>query len=477
MTKTMGKNKLTVEEMEERLFCLEKIIDMLPVGVNASREGEIFLYNQQMASFEGLKREDVLGSKLTKVYQVSEETSEHLQVLRSGNAIIDLYQHYYTSDGNEINLVASTYPIKKDGRVIAVFSIGRNETKIRQMLTKTVQMQEKLRSGSLANDNGTNYTFSDFIGQSEAVQKVLDEARRAAATSCSVIITGETGTGKEIIAQGIHNENAPKEPFVAINCAAIPENLLESMLFGTEKGAFTGAGRSTGLIEHAGAGTLFLDEIDSMGISLQSKLLRVLQEKKFRRLGETKEISVGCRIISSTGTDPWQCIEEGRIRKDLYFRLAVMTIFIPPLRERKEDIALLIEYFLKKYNRIYGQELKKISPGLKQSFMHYPWTGNARELAHVIESAINMAEDEQELAFGHLPVYMQGKFDRLHHPQSKLQHASLNDNLMETEQQAILESLQKNGGNITQAARDLGIARQNLQYRMKKLNIKVQKEE
>ncbi|HHT62569.1 MAG TPA: sigma 54-interacting transcriptional regulator, partial [Clostridia bacterium] len=277
----------------------------------------------------------------------------------------------------------------------------------------------------------------------------------------------------------LHNYSShSQEPFIAINCAAIPETLLESSLFGTVKGAFTGAVDNPGLFEQAGKGTLFLDEINSMSPALQAKLLRVLQEKYVRRLGGKTDIPIYCRVISSINVDPWECISRGELRKDLFYRIAVISLYVPPLRERKDDIDILIDYFLKKFQKIYGRRSIKISPEMRIFLMKYQWPGNVRELEHVIESAITMLGEDKIIKTDHLPQYLkiklsqqeQGILDITTREPGTLSHI-----LAEVESQAIKEALRKYQGNITKAAAALGISRQNMQYRMRKLGIKGQK--
>jgi arginine utilization regulatory protein len=289
-----------------------------------------------------------------------------------------------------------------------------------------------------------------------------------------VLIYGETGTGKEIIAQGIHNASPRKqEPFLALNCAAIPETLLESTLFGTCRGAFTGATDSPGLFEQAGGGTLYLDEINSMNPSLQAKLLRVLEEKTVRRVGGKQSIPVKCSIISSTNVDPWKCVVEGSLRQDLYFRLAGVTLSIPPLRSRREDITDLVSHFLKKFNAIYGRRIKGLSPHVKVLFDSYAWPGNVRELQHVLEAAVLAAEDATTIDFQHLPLHFRQRLCDAHTgpPRSRTPATSLGQTLQETERQIICEALAKTGNNVSRAAALLGLSRQNLQYRMRRLGI------
>jgi arginine utilization regulatory protein len=304
------------------------------------------------------------------------------------------------------------------------------------------------------------------------MHNLIASAKKAAEADCSVLVYGETGTGKELLVQGIHNySNRSSELFVAINCAAIPETLLESMLFGTVKGAFTGAVDSPGLFEQAGKGTLFLDELNSMSPPLQAKLLRVLQERRVRRLGGSAEIPVGCRIVSSTNVDPWECIRKGQLRKDLFYRLAVISLYIPSLKERVEDIEVLLNHFLNKYQKIYGLGKVKISPELRNVLQNYQWPGNVRELEHVIESAVNMLDGEQVITVDHLPLYLKTKLLSQGSAAKALPKGTLAEVLTQVEKQVILDALEKHNWNITKAADSLGIVRQNLQYRIRKLGI------
>lgn len=247
-----------------------------------------------------------------------------------------------------------------------------------------------------------------MVRQSHSVKQVIRKAQKAAISPSPVLVYGETGTGKELVIQGIHNAGASRnEPFVAVNCAAIPESLLESTLFGTVRGAFTGGEDRIGLFEQAGRGTLYLDEINSMPIGLQAKILRVFQEKKVRRVGAQAEKPIQCRMICSTNLEPWQCVEEGVLRKDLYYRLAVIQIYIPPLRKRPEDIEVLVDYFKKMYNRIYGKHHLQVSNHLMNLFKEHSWPGNVRELEHTIENSLAMVEtDVDELTAYNLPYQL-----------------------------------------------------------------------
>lgn len=465
------------KQQEDELYCLHTIVDSINEGVLVSDpQGRIVLYNKQISKFEGLSPSQVLGKHITDVYDVTEDNSEHLTVYRTHKPIVDLNQSYVTSAGKRIHLVASTCPVIKEDRVIFVYSICRNVTTIHQLLFKTMELQTNLLPSDHPKriSNGTKFTFQDIIGESPMLMELISEAKKSAQSPSPVLLHGETGTGKELFAQSIHNAGPWKnEPFVAINCAAIPDSLLESLLFGTVKGAFTGAENTKGLFEQAGQGTLFLDEIDSMSVNLQAKLLRVLQEKSVRSIGADTETPVKCRIISSTNTDPWQCVINKSLRKDLYFRLAVISLRIPPLKERENDVEILARYFIQKYNRIYGKQITALSPDLKKVLVQHTWPGNVRELEHALESAIAMAEDEEELSLHRLPSYLRYRFSQTNDDFSTYANTSrsLAEILLEVEKKVILKALREHERNISKAAKAIGIGRQNLQYRMRKLKI------
>ncbi len=240
------------------------------------------------------------------------------------------------------------------------------------------------------------YSFSNIVAKSEKMREILKLVSQIAPTDSTVFIHGESGTGKELIAKAIHlASHRSKAPFVAINCAALPETLLESELFGYEKGAFTGAIKSTkGIFSRAHKGTIFLDEIGDMSLSVQAKFLRVLQEKKFYPLGSEHPIEVDVRIIVATNKDLWKEVEQGNFRRDLFYRIHVIPIHLPPLRERREDIPLLVDHFIKKYSKKMSKKIKKIDPKALKKLMLYDWPGNIRELENVVEYAIVMTESE-----------------------------------------------------------------------------------
>ena len=290
------------------------------------------------------------------------------------------------------------------------------------------------------------------------------------------MICGETGTGKELFAQGIHNASGhSKGKFVAINCAAIPDNLIESYLFGTVKGAYTGALDKAGLIEEADGGSLFLDELNSLPVNVQGKLLRVLEEQQACRIGDTKTYRVNCRFISATNQNPRDLVREKNLRSDLFYRLSVVVLDIPPLRERKSDLPLLIKHFITRSNAQYHTSVKKTAPQVLSIFESYSWPGNVRELEHVIEYMMNFVTMTQEtLTIQELPSYLrpatasfQLKLDqKIIHP------GPLNQMVDEFKQEIIEKTLKTNEWNITKSAKDLGMSRENLYHFIKRLNIR-----
>ncbi|WP_432666954.1 sigma 54-interacting transcriptional regulator [Wukongibacter baidiensis] len=469
---------ITDHEHEKiRLSSLEAIVDNISEGiVCADTDGKIFIYNKASENLEGLSRKDVLGRKNTDVYRITDETSEFVKVLQTGKPLLGVYGNFLTHKGNYVDISCDYFPIFHNKGIVGVYALTRSTAKMQELLNRTIEIQEQLKSNitKILNPN-CKYNFKDIIGTNKLFKQAVEEAKKAAKSDSSVLVVGETGTGKELFVQSIHEESFRRnEPFVPINCAAIPNALLESLLFGTVKGAFTGAVDSPGLFQQAAKGTLFLDELNSMSLNLQAKLLRVLEEKKLRKIGGKVEIPINCRIISATNQDPLECIKQNTLRKDLFYRLATITVAIPTLRNRKEDIEPLINHFIKKYNQKYNTYVTSISPNLIETFIKYDWPGNVRELEHLIESAIVMAENEKIISLEHLPSYFYKQFLNAKNPfpASLYQKSgSLSEVLQYAEEQTILQALSAYSGNVTKAADSLGIARQNLHYRIRKLGI------
>lgn len=312
---------------------------------------------------------------------------------------------------------------------------------------------------------------NQIIGESPQIKEVMDLVNRVAKSNATVLILGESGTGKELVANAIHyNSDRKNKPFVKVNCGALPENLLESELFGHEKGAFTGAiSRKIGRFERAHGGSIFLDEIGEMSFSTQVKLLRVLQEKQIERVGSTEVIDVDVRIIAATNKDLKRLVEEGRFREDLYYRLNVIPIKIPPLRERKQDIPLLVKYFLQKYSLETGRRGMTISDSALDKLKAYSWPGNIRELQNVIERAVILSPG-REITEDQLPPEIVKRDRQIELDEFKLPKNGVN--LNDLEKSLIKQALDMTNGNQTEAARLLGITRHTLIYRMEKYGLK-----
>ncbi|MCU0561600.1 MAG: sigma-54 dependent transcriptional regulator [Desulfobacterales bacterium] len=316
-----------------------------------------------------------------------------------------------------------------------------------------------------------DYVFGAMIARSQAMQSVFTLAQKAARYSTTVLILGESGTGKELIARGIHSEGErARMPLVPVNCGGIPETLLESELFGYKKGAFTGADRDKkGLFKEADGGTIFLDEIGELPLALQVKLLRVLQESELRPVGESRAMHVDARVIAATAKSLEEEVKKGRFREDLFYRLNVLTIRLPPLRERPEDIPHLARWFLQRFNAKMNKQVADISPGALSLLLDYAWPGNVRELENAIERAVLLAE-ERVLLPEHLPVEV-GAGRKAAGCDVGTTGLSLKTAQRETERRLITRALEETGGNRTQASRLLEISHPSLLTKIKAYNI------
>ena len=362
--------------------------------------------------------------------------------------------------------------IRHDGLTGPIISDGVDQAPILQQ-SKPNKNQMELSEDNLQSFKA-KYKFQDIIYESHTMDHVVKKCKKIAGSESSVMIYGETGTGKEMFSQSIHNASSRSNgPFIAINCAAIPDTLLESLLFGTEAGAFTGSEQRAGLLEQADHGTLLLDEINSMNIELQSKLLRVLQEGKVRRVGGAKEIPVDLRVISNINMPPFQAIEEGKLRRDLFYRLGVVNINIPTLSDRKEDILILAKKFIETCNSKMAKKISSIDTAVLEIFMLYDWPGNIRELQHAVEHAMNIMPDHaKQISPEYLPEHILKKVGLYVESGSSYDGFSdLNSIKQNVETRAIINALRENSGNMSKTARLLGISRQTLQYRMMKNGI------
>jgi two-component system, NtrC family, response regulator AtoC len=342
--------------------------------------------------------------------------------------------------------------------------INPEELILRMRMAKE-RKELQIENMNLKKELGFMGELKQIVYSSDVMKGVLELSMKAAQFKTTVLITGESGTGKELIAKTVHNNSKRKDsPFVAVNCAAIPETLMESELFGYVKGAFSGASTDkTGLIEEAAEGTLFLDEIGEIPLSLQPKLLRVLQEQEIRRLGDTKTKNVDLRVIAATSLDIVQAAKEGSFREDLFYRLNVFPIHIPPLRERKDEIPLLVSHFITKYNQKLSRSVKDVAPEVMAGMMQHEWSGNIRELENVIERAMILSDTDY---IANIDLMNGDKKDN-NKIDTWLSSLSFEEAKQKIERKYIERALTETGGNRTRAAKILGISRRSLIYKLK----------
>lgn len=468
----MGKKDLN-------LLVLQNIMQHTDIGIHViDSNRKTILYNEAMGKLEGLRIEQVIDKNLLDIFpSLNEETSTLIKVLTIKEPILDKTQTYINFKGESITSVNSTIPLFWKDEVVGALEIAKNITYLKRLSDKLIDLQQELKIANKKGNNGNKikyYTFKDIIGSNKKMTQAIEIAKSAASSPSSVLIYGETGTGKELFAQSIHNGgNRRNKPFIAQNCAAIPETLLEGILFGTEKGGFTGAVEREGIFEQANEGTLLLDEINSMSLGLQAKLLRVLQEGYIRRIGGIKDIPVDVKIIATTNEEPLESIKNGTLRKDLYYRLNVVYINIPPLKERKDDILTLVNHFITKYNYILGRDIAGIDGEVLESFYNYSWPGNVRELENFIESAMNYAPIHRRYLQNEDFISCSNIFSNniIIKNNSSIIDTSLPNYLEEIEKEIIIKTLKANENNISKTARKLGIKRQTLQHKIKKYSL------
>lgn len=446
-----------------------------------------------------LKEKNILHKHITEVYPgLTEESSSIMRVLRSGEPISNEYQTLKTYDGQSIRAINTTMPIKENNRIIGAVDVSRyiDSPYCRQDITLETK-EFKANSGL--------YNIDDIITVSPQMEEIKQRIPLIADTDSSVLIYGETGTGKELVAESIHtaSKRAGKR-FVSQNCAAIPGNLLESILFGTKKGSYTGAENKPGLFEIANGGTLFLDEINSMELNVQAKILKAIEEKQVVRLGGYEPIKTDIKVISAVNERPMDCVKAGKLREDLFYRLSVVQVNIPPLRKRRDDIIYMTNHFIETYNQSMHRDIMGLDEQVEELFRNYAWPGNVRELKNIIEGAFNVAST-RFIQKKDLPEYLANPvrfetartvgYERaiagsvLHTDMDEKPLAesdfnefalsaagsftgkTLNQTLAEVEEMMIRNALHE-ADSLAGAARLLGITKQNLHYKLQKYKIK-----
>jgi PAS domain S-box-containing protein len=448
---------------KDAIAILETIIDNdCDAIIIVDKNALITMISKSYCDFMGITEENALGKHVTDIV---ENTRMHI-VLQTGEAENAQLQSIKGS-----YMVASRIPIIKKGEVIGVIGkvLFRNVKELNNLYSKIKNMKKELETYKvqLKELNTATYSFEDIIGSSEAISSAKSLASKAAQTHSNVLILGESGTGKELFAHAIHlASDRLYAPFVKVNCGAIPSALLESELFGYEGGAFTGAKKEgkIGKFELADGGTIFLDEIGDMPLHMQVKLLRAIQEKEVEKIGSIGSKKIDIRIIAATNKNLEKSMHEGSFRQDLYYRLNVVTIHIPALRERTDDISLIANYLIKKISKDLNKKVIGISKDAEHYLENHLWEGNIRELENVLERAINVIADSNIICPVDLPDEITGKMG------SKV-IKSLEETIMASEKQAIIDALQAANGNKTKAAKTLEIGRTSLYEKIQKYNI------
>lgn len=459
-----GDNPKT-EDLQKQLEMYRLIFDSIYNGaIVTDINGRISHFNKPYGEFLGVDPEDQIGRHCTE----SVDNSRMHIVARTGQPEIN-QSHRIRGQ----NMVVQRIPIKKNGEVIAVFGqvMFKDVKDVRKLASELSLLESKVKlyEEELINLRSTRYTFESIIGTSASIKALIIEARQAAANHYPVLISGESGTGKELFAQAIHHASPRRaHPFVRINCAAIPKDLLESELFGYEKGAFTGAGADgkPGKFELARHGTVFLDEVGDLPLEMQPKLLRVIEDKEFERVGGTRIIQSDFRVIAATNQNLGEMLIGKRFRKDLFYRLNVIPLHIPALRERKNDILPTARHLLKQIAGEANLSDIKIDRDAARVLENYGWPGNVRELFNVLER-IMPALGGDTIYRENLPFYLHPSRQKF----SEQYQSSLKDVQATTEKEAIRYALQENGNNKAGAARMLGIHRTQLYKKMKKFNL------
>lgn len=404
-----------------------------------------------------ISTKDVIGQNLYEMYpNLTEENSTHARVMKTGKPVINENQLIVERSGKAYVINTSTFPIEDNGRRIGTFDLSSS-------LTPKSKNDEK-------EDRNKLYVLDSIVTENEAMLSIKSKILKVSRNDSPVMVIGESGTGKELIVEAIHSMGSRREkPFISVNCAAIPDALMESTLFGTVKGSFTGAENRKGLFEIADGGTLFLDEINSMNIDLQAKLLKVVEEQKYMKLGGERYVDVDVRVISAVNVDPEEAIKNNSLRSDLFFRLGVVQFFVPPLRERKEDLKPLTEHFISYYNSRMNRQVMGVDEDVRRVFENYPWPGNVREFRNVMELAFNMAEGEY-IALSDIPetlaVFSFTRGNAAFPEAGK----SLTSMMNEYEKEIIQQTL-RNSASLSQASSMLKMTRQAVKYKIEKYGI------
>ena len=463
-------------ELLQALEIFKHFFDLIhqPMAI-IDKEGKYIYYNQESAELDGYTMEQAIGKPMLKVYpNLKKEDSTMLQALQ-GKEYQDTYQTYYNHVGKLVDYQHTTVPLYNHNKeIIGAVEIGRNISNVRQLQDQVFRLNRKLY-------HNKEQPLPEIVFASKKMQEVIDQTNILGSNDVPVLIVGETGTGKELFARLIHKTSQRRDKaFISLNCSALPTTLIESTLFGTVKGAFTGAENRQGYLELANGGTLFLDELNAMPLEMQSKLLRFLQEKTYWSLGGNKEKYADVRIVAAMNESPAELLKSGKMRSDLFYRLNVGLIKLPALRERQEDIPVLARYFIDKHKTDVNMVISGISEHALQQLMSAPWPGNVRMLENAIVRSMVLQNEPGELQqivlddeLFDLPSPSSQEEAKLEKPNIKEITGNLTEQVENYEKQLIIDALNQANGKIITAAKLLNISRTTLQYKVKKYHIQM----
>ena len=456
---------MKLHDYTEQLLSLYNFYDG---GIMVNKDCVIEYYHNNRPDINTLSESELIGKTIFEIYpSINEKNSTLLRVIHTGMPMHQHYQKLENYKGEQYGAICSTLPIFDEEKIVGAVEIFMYTTNHEKFLNINLQDFGLLDGEPIAQN------LDDIISVSEEMQTLKERIAKVARTKSTVMIYGETGTGKELVARAIHNGGSRKNKrYLSQNCAAIPENLLESILFGTTRGSFTGAENRPGLFEIASGGTLFLDEINSMDLAVQAKILKAIEEQKIRRIGGTEDILIDVRIIAATNEDPLLCMQRGSLREDLYYRLKVVQLNIPPLRSRKEDIRPLTEYYINFYNTVMGKSIQNADAQLMRLFYQYSWPGNVRELRNMIEGGFNLCENDV-LCVDCLDRYSAKALRSGGRESIPLtdENRTLKESTRLFERSIILKILSETS-SMTEAAEKMGITRQTLNNKLKEHQIK-----
>ncbi|USF27847.1 Arginine utilization regulatory protein RocR [Firmicutes bacterium ASF500] len=470
---------LLLKRVDQRPYLLARALDQITDGVQIyDKNACAVFFNRASRGISHIPSGvNIEGRHLLDLYNLDESVSTTMTALQTQAPVIDRVDSFRANDFSTAPIASAntSYPIFREGELLGAVVFEQTADIVGANIKKLEATRRALSSfqNKPPNISFSGYTFDNVIGSCPKLREAVALAQRVAPQDSPILLVGETGTGKEIFAQSIHRASRRRGgKFLAINCAAVPETLIESLLFGTKKGSFTGSEDKAGYLEEAAGGTLFLDELNSMSLAMQSKILRVLQEKTFRRVGGSQDLRLDVRVISSCNEDPFKAISENTFRRDLFYRLSTVMIELPPLRDHLEDLEELIRYRLDATAYQFVRAVTRIEPEVYALLRSYHWPGNVRELFHVLDYAQNVTDSEL-IGARHLPPYL---LKHRAEPAAPIQPVDFSQKTLQGlmddyERQIIAQALEHCGYNISQTAQALGILRQSLQYRIRKYGL------